>query len=49
MKTQDYAGAIAELDRIDPYVLQPEMRALREEAVSLQSRLQTLQKKLLRR
>ena len=44
LSSQDYPGAIEELDRIDPYVLQPEMSALREEAKSFQSRLQTLQK-----
>jgi formylglycine-generating enzyme required for sulfatase activity/serine/threonine protein kinase len=44
LQTQDYAGAIKELERIDPYVLHPKIITLREEAAALQRRLQTLQK-----
>jgi len=44
LQTQDYAAAIKELDRIDPYVLHPKITTLREEAAALQRRLQTLQK-----
>ena len=44
LQTQDYAGAIKELEHIDPYVLHPKITTLREEAAALQKRLQTLQK-----